>query len=287
MNTLVIRRANEKDYPEINDMCRAMDPNDYVLNAWPVWTSTRNAINLVAQAGDRIVGCAYGEILSYPDGWSQAARVHPGMRRAGIGLKLMAALEKELMSIGASAIFGNIGTFNETSLAFFTRQDWKVVWTIKRRLAGHWNLTRRQTLSVPDQKVIELVQTKPVLASMEKIAYFKRAYFRMNDSYLERAISSQAVRVSPDADAYALLDPDSMNSGKKIWVVALAGSCKGMQRILEELLNDAEILGAELIVDSTDDPELQAIMDSLQFRPSEKNGSYFVVIKELTRQADS
>jgi ribosomal protein S18 acetylase RimI-like enzyme len=268
-------------------MCRAMDPNDYVLNAWPIWMSNRNAINLVAQAGNRIVGCAYGEILAFPDGWSQAARVHPEMRRTGIGLKLMAALEKELMSLGANAIFGNIGEFNESSLAFFTKQNWEVVWTIKRRLAGHRNGTRQQRLSVARQKVVELVQTKPVLASIEKMAYFKRAYFRMNDSYLERAISSQAVKVSPDADAYALLDLDSMNSGKRIWVVAIAGSYKGMQRILEELMNDVVILGAELIVDSTDDSELQAIMDNLQFKPSEKNGSYFVVKKDLTRQAGS
>jgi N-acetylglutamate synthase-like GNAT family acetyltransferase len=281
LKTLVIRRAREEDTPDIGELCRTIDPKDYVPNAWPIWMSNRNAINLVAQVGEKIKGCAHGEILAYPDGWAQAIRIHPTIQRKGIGSVLMAALEKELASMGVRAVFGNISAFNGPSLAFFSRQNWQIVWNIKRRLAGRGSGIRRQQLPLLRQKALELFRSIPVLASIEKTAVFRRGYFSLNDTYLEKMIAGQAIRISSGGDAYALLDPDGKNSEKRIWVIALAGSITGIQQLLEEFLKEAGTLGAQLIVDSTDDLELQALMDDLQFRPPEKDDIYFVVKKEL------
>jgi GNAT superfamily N-acetyltransferase len=264
-----------------------MDLADYVPDAWPLWMSDRNAINLVAQVDGRIMGCAHGEILAYPDGWAQAVRVHPALRRRGVGLGLMAALEKEFVLRGIVALFGNISAFNDPSLAFFSSQDWQIIWGIKRRLAGYGTGIRRRQAPFMRHKALELVRTIPVLASIEKTAVFRRGYFSMNLSYLEKAMARRAIRISSCDDAYALLDFDGMSSDKRIWVVALAGSFSGIKEVLEGLLDEARTQSARLIVDSTDDRELQSIMDDLQFSPPEKDDIYFVVRKKLGVRPDS
>jgi hypothetical protein len=76
--------------------------------------------------------------------------------------------------------------------------------TIKRRFAAPRKGIRREKPPLAREKIIELVQKIPVFASTERMADFKRAYFSMNDSYIEKAILNQAVRISRDGDAYAI-----------------------------------------------------------------------------------
>ncbi|MBN1568243.1 MAG: GNAT family N-acetyltransferase [Acidobacteria bacterium] len=281
MKPPLIRRAEERDHAQISSLCRAIDPNDYVPNAWATWMEAGKGINLVAQSGDRVCGCAYGEIHEFPDAWSQAVRVHPEVQRMGVGLRLMAALEKELVSRGAHAIFGNIGAFNERSMAFFAGQNWKTVRHVRRRLAGCWDGTPLHRAPLDRLKLIRLLQEMPSPASIEKMAYYKRAYFSMNESNIDKAISGRTVRMSPGGDAYAFLDSNESNAENRIWIVALAGSSHGIRSLLEEFLDDARSRGARLIVDSDDSHEAQSIMDDMGFRPPGKSDMYVVVKKDL------
>jgi GNAT superfamily N-acetyltransferase len=208
--------------------------------------------------------------------------VHPHAQRKGIGLKLMAMLEKELAAMGAKAMFGNIGAYNLPSFAFFSAQGWKVVLAVKRRRAAWRAGGYKKPVQVSPRKIAELVHRMPVLASREAVAYFKRAYFSINDAYLEQAIAGKAIRIPQEGGAYALLDFVAGRSIKNLWVTALAGSQGGMQRLLEDLLAEARGSGAELVVDGPDEPALQAAMDDLGFRPPGKMDVYSVVRKELT-----
>jgi N-acetylglutamate synthase-like GNAT family acetyltransferase len=282
MNTLLIREAMHSDTPAIEDLCRAIDPKDYVPQAWSDWMSRGDTINLVATMANRVVGCAHGRILVLSDAWSQAVRVLPEMQRSGIGLRLMDSIEKALLRRGATAVFGNIGTFNGPSLAFFTRQNWHPVCTIKRRTATHRIGLPAESIPVTRGEIFKLVTKFPVLASMEKPAYFKRVYFTMNEEYLEKAISSQSVRIAPGRDAVAFLDPREGDT-KRLWVTALAGSNKGMKQLIEAFIGEASSLGSELIVDSPDIPEIQAFLDAYSFEPPPKTGAYHVVKKELSQ----
>jgi len=52
---------------------------------------------------------------------------------------------------------------------------------------------------------------------------------------------------------------------------------------MEPVIGEASSLGAELIVDSQDLPEIQAFLDAYSFEPPPKTGAYHVVKKELSQ----
>lgn len=281
MKSLLIRKATPSDYEEIKNLCRIADPEDYLPDIWPCWLSAKNATNFVAQLDDCIVGCVYGEIIAPHEAWGQGLRVHKELRKRGIGTELMTALEEDLIRMGAKAVLGNIGIYNESSLATMFKLNWRIVSHINRRQTKPQNGFHRQPVQFPQEKIIHLVHHMPVLASNKKLAYFKRAYFSMNDQYLDQALNHQAIRVSPDGQSYAIMDFDTRDPAKRIWVVSLAGSMTGIGWLFESFMGEAGLLGMELVVDSPEDCELQSLMDDLHFEPAGKDGKYVVVKKEL------
>ena len=53
---------------------------------------------------------------------------------------------------------------------------------------------------------MKLFKRFPILASRREFSYFKRAFFSMNDEYLQRALTLGDIRVSVDGSTIALLD---------------------------------------------------------------------------------
>ena len=55
----VVRGATAADTAAVQALCKLLDPDDYVPDAWPMWLRMTDGINLVAEVEGRIVGCGH------------------------------------------------------------------------------------------------------------------------------------------------------------------------------------------------------------------------------------
>ena len=188
--------------------------------AWPLWMKRDNAVNLVAQVDDQIIGCVHGEIIAPSEAWEQGIRVHPEMRRLGVATGLLARLQEALWSLGARRIFGTVSRSNEPSLALFSRLGRPIVSRISRRKARGGVGSLSSIPPVSDEEVLELLHQNPVLASRRELSHFKRAYFSLTGDFLVRMLKLGRVRISHDHRSFALLDLDARESAETLWVVA-------------------------------------------------------------------
>ena len=280
MKSLLIRKATHEDNEAIKALCFTDNPKDFVPGIWPVWLAGTQTSNLVAVADGRIIGCVYGEIMAGHDAWAQGLRIHSDFRKRGIGTKLLMALENDLFHMGGKDIYANISAFNEASLAAVFKLKWVIDTHFIRRQIKPAGGSQTQPVRFSHDKILKLIYDTPVLASCKKVAYFQRAYFSMNNHYIDQAIRENAIRVSPDGRAYAITDLET-DPAEKIWVVGLTGETPGMQWLIKSYIQDAGCRGAELFIDSTNSSPLQSLMDELQFLPADKDTNYVVVRKRL------
>jgi hypothetical protein len=89
------------------------------------------------------------------------------------------------------------------------------------------------------------------------------------------------VRVSSDNRAFAVLDPVHQETPDIIWVNGISGSLEGREAILRELIQEKKRKRLRLIVDSSDEPAFQSVLDAMAFEPPEENGTFIVVEKWL------
>lgn len=283
MKNLFIRKATPQDDRGVKRLCMTVNPNDFVPGIWSVWMSGKNAINLVAEADGRIIGCVHGEIIVGHDAWAQALRVHQDFQNRKIGTGLMIGLENELIRIGAKDIYANIAASNETSLLVVLNLEWQIDTHFVRRRIKPKDGFQKRPIFFTREKILKLIHSYPVLASCKKVAYFQRAYFSINNHFIDQVLKKNAIRISSDGRAYAITDLET-DPAKKLWIVAMAGEEPGIQWLLESFMGDAGRLGVELVVDSTKNSPLQSLMDKLQFQPAEENGKYMVVKKSLSKK---
>ncbi len=239
-----------------------------------------NTINLVAVAGEQIIGCFYGEILTAQDAWVQGFRVHSDFRKSGIGTKLAVMLENELFQMGGKNIYANIGASNVASLSTAFKLKWEVDTHFLRRQIKPTIGLQKQPVLFSRENILKLIHNYPGLASCKRVAHFQRVYFSITKDFIDQAIQEKTIRISPEGRAYAITDLET-DPAKKIWVVAINGEKAGIKWLLESFIEDAGYRGAELVVDSTKNAWLQSLMDKLQFMPAGKDDNYVVVKKDL------
>jgi N-acetylglutamate synthase-like GNAT family acetyltransferase len=275
----VIRPATLQDHESVITLSRKIDPEDYLPVAWPLWMKRNHSVNLVAQVDDQIVGCIHGEIIAPSEAWEQGIRVHPEMRRLGVATGLLARLQEALWSLGARRIFGTVSRSNEPSLALFSRIGRPIASRISRRKARGGVGSLSSIPPVSDEEILELLRQNPILASRRELSHFKRAYFSLTGDFLVRMLKLGRVRISYDRRSFALLDLDAQESAETLWVVALAGETASIGRLFKDLLIEAGSSQKDLLVESPERADLQALLDQLDFDPPENDGRYAVIQK--------
>ena len=277
MSDLFVRAATETDTTAVQALCRLLDPDDYVPDAWPIWLRMSDGISLVAEVEGRVVGCRHAELLTPHEAWSQAIRVHPAVRRRGIASQLIKALEAELRHRGVHVVRGAIGASNVPSQALFEKAGFRTVLRVcRRRVEGRiGNAAELRRAALPE--AMALVRAAPVLASRLHLAIFRRGYFAMTDEHLAGLVRRGAVVVSQDGQAYAILDPDAAQSSGALWVVAIAGNPASRREVLEDLVKEAGSSGLGVVVDSPAEPALQSALDAMGFKTPERYGEFVVV----------
>jgi adenylylsulfate kinase-like enzyme len=89
------------------------------------------------------------------------------------------------------------------------------------------------------------------------------------------------VRVSSDNQAYALLDSVDPLTADVMWVSGISGSLEGKETILRELIQEAKRQYQRLIVDGSDEPDIQTVFDAMGFEPPDEDGTFIIVEKWL------
>jgi len=284
MKNLIIRKAAKEDHEGVKALCFRDNPNDFVPGIWPVWLTGTNTINLVAVVDGEIIGCFYGEIMTAQDAWVQGFRVRSDFRKSGVGTKLAVMLKNELSQMGGEKIYANIGAANVASLSTASKLKWEIVTHFIRREIEPSGGSQAQTVRFSHEKVLKLIHDNPGLASCKKVAVFQRAYFSMNNDFIDQAIRKNAIRVSPNGRAYAITDLET-DPEEKIWVVGIAGEKTGIQWLLKSFIDDAGYRGVGLVIDSTKNQMIQSLMDQFQFLPAGKDADYVVVRKDLSEHS--
>lgn len=289
MDKAVIRRSRNEDTEEIMAMLLEMDSSDYLQETWPDWMKDTEDIQMTALVGGRIAGCVHGRISAGQDAWAQGLRVRADFRRRGIATSLITDLEEELRRKGARTVFATISRFNQPSLATVAGLNWKIFFPIirrrlktgSRRLAFFPQQHVASHRPSPDLHAVQrIVRLSGVPASRRAAAFFKRVYFSMTEEFLREALVSGVVRANTSPAAVAVLDPEPTEN-KGLWVVALAGAVSGLLGLIGDLAAEAACKELDLVADSPDDPEIQAVLDDLGFVPPGTDEQFMVVEKDL------
>lgn len=287
MDKTVIRRSRKEDTEKILAMLLEMDSSDYLQKIWPVWMQDADNVQLVAMIDGRIAGCIHGRLSAGQDAWAQGLRVRADLRRRSIATYLITALEEELRRKGAHTVFATISKFNNPSLSTVGKLNWKVALTvIRRRLKTDPQRAadpRRPSLNLPEisrPEILRIVRLSGVLASRRAASFFKRIYFSTAEGFLKEAMAAGLVKTNASPAAFAILDPEPAED-KGLWVIALSGPPSGLTPLLINLAEEAARNELDLVVDSPDDPVIQAVLDDLSFAPAGKDGQFVVVKKEL------
>lgn len=100
MDDLVIRPATPADKAAITTFTsNTFVWGDYVSDAFDDWVGDDGFV--VAEVEGRVVAMVRGVLLSPREAWFQGARVHPGLRRQGIGQRLNSHLREWARERGA------------------------------------------------------------------------------------------------------------------------------------------------------------------------------------------
>ncbi len=284
MSRTVVRPAMHGDMEEILSMVREMDNGDYLLEAWKVWMQDRESVQLVALVDGHIAGCVHGRFSDGTDAWAQGLRVRPDLRRRGIATYLMTALEEELLRNGARTAFATIGRFNHPSLATVARLHWKTALSvIRRRLplgapqSGVMNLSAGATMDLAE--IFGSLRLSGFPASRKANTFFKRVYFSMTEEFLNEALARNSIKTVLPAAA-AVLDPEPPEKDE-MWVIAFAGQLNGLTPLFTNLAMEAAQKKCDLVVDSPDTAEIQALLDDLGFAHAGQEHQFTVVSKKL------
>lgn len=281
MTAYSVRNSSSKDIPAVQTLCALLEPNGYIPDAWAIWLKDTRSINLVVDWDSKIVGCLHGELITSQEAWSQAMRIHPEYQRSGIASQLLTTIHNMLKQRGVSVVRGSIHTSNHPSRVFFKKLGWTEFARISRRSAqgGSFDLDRSPGTTLSD--VISLWNTYPMLASCPHIGRFRRIYFTLTEEYLTELFQGGRVRVSSDNQAYALLDPVNPLTADVMWVSGISGSLEGKETILRELIQEAKRQYQRLIVDGSDEPDIQTVFGAMGFEPPDEDGTFIIVEKWL------
>ncbi len=281
MKDLEIRTASRFDTEKVQRLCRLLYSEDYAVDAWPQWMEHKEAVNLVALCDGELIACWHAEPLTQTDAWSQGTRVHPAFQGKGIGSLMLDRLELELRGRHFRVIRGSIAPDNIASLTMVRSKKWSVHSSVCRRLCEPHQI-RASAVGPADWKRISHIAEKfPFLGSRQHHAHFARSYFTLTDNPLRRLVGNEAVFVSEDNRACAVLDDAYRSETGDWWVVGISGDYQPKLSLIKGLLSATYKSGINLLFDSPCQDQVQHALTELGFEPVLPNGRYVIVERWL------
>lgn len=277
MSGPLIRQASTEDTSAVQDLCTQVNPQDYVIAAWPQWLTLASSVSLVADMAGQVVGCIHAEGITAHEGWIQALRVHPNARRRRIGSQLLSAAHTALKNDGIHIVRAAIAAANWPSRRLVRVAGWHVVeHVLRRRSSG-----RAETLGLLHQPAAEqawrLLRASAVLASRLHTAHFGRVYFSWTSEYLQEQLRQHGLLIASDTQSIAVLDPTASRTMGATWIIGIAGNLSCLSGLLRSILAEAAALGHDVIIDSPARASIQRALSLMDFGPPKSDGDFIIV----------
>jgi phosphinothricin acetyltransferase len=161
---LVVRPAAEADLPAINRVhnpeiihgTATWDIDPWTLDQRREWFLGHDELNpvLVAEYEGEVVGFAYVTLVSQKKGWrftrEDTIYIAERYRGRGVGDRLLAALLKELRSLGVRLVIASITSTNQASIRLHTKYGFAVMGEMKNAgyKFGQWHSTTYMQLDL-------------------------------------------------------------------------------------------------------------------------------------------
>lgn len=264
-----IRLAEPADTPAVVELCRRMQPSDYVVDAWPGWLRPDRDVNLVAEHDGRIVACLHATFETPAAVFGQALRVDPEYRHVGLGSRLTRHLLTLLRARGAKSFLGVTGADNIAARRFWSAMGMHEILQVARRSHPAWRGGERGGVR---PSPLTVMGSPALLASRPGLAVYRRIYFRATESWLRERQELGLLFAAPNG-AFVVLD--SSNAPNDLWVGTLAAT----ESELPSLLARVGIPGepARLTIEAPATAGMQRMLTAAGFAAAAPDGSYVVV----------
>lgn len=274
---IAYRDARPRDRAGVLELCRAIDPADFMVDAWDVWTRRADDLQIVAVAGgERVVGALYAGFVGPSAVFSQGLRVDAGYRRRGVARGLLAFQAERLAGICVSTAFGVTGLDNRPARELFAANGWREVAAVARRARHGWRgSSTRHAVGARDAFAVETVG-RDLLLSRPGLAHFRRIFRGRACEQLKELVRDQ--RLLSFGPVRALVDPPAEGTE---WLGTLAGDPAALAEFLDACSLPRHAEERQWIVDAPDDAGLQSHLDRLGFAPPGPNDRYVVLESEI------
>ncbi|PYY03292.1 MAG: hypothetical protein DMG64_08395 [Acidobacteria bacterium] len=137
-NSLELRVCRKEDFEQVWALDQRCFPRDiaYSRQELEYHLRRKSAICLVAWEGEQLEGF----ILGHPEvrgfGHIITLDVDASARRAGLGTRLMRALEEAFVALGCRSILLEVAVNNHSALAFYKKHGYSVLKTLRRYYPG-------------------------------------------------------------------------------------------------------------------------------------------------------
>jgi GNAT superfamily N-acetyltransferase len=269
-DAIVIRQAGSRDITGVVDLCRRIDPSDFMIRAWPQWVHGTQGIQFVAEATGLIIGSLHAGFVSSTAIFSQGLRVDPAYRRQGVAARLIEYQNDAVRRLGFRVMRAVTGRDNATARRLLTAHGWREISSIERRTLPAWCGSFDALIAGRLPRVGSLPHR--LWLGNEGPAHFRRIIVADAVARLEE-LAEQRRLLAADG-ACAVLDPPD---GTDRWISSLAGTPVGIASLLETAVEPAGRARAILTIDAPAEVEVQAVLDRLGFEPSGPRDRYVVV----------
>lgn len=243
MVTISIRPAAPDDLPEVRAIC-SDDPDDYVPGEFPEWLAEPGHYTFVVELDGRPAGVANAKMLSDWEAWGQGVRVHPALRRRGVGRAITAHWPAVMRERGARVAIIATHAENEPSIRMHEQGGFRTIAHTDVRLWDGQALVRPRGL--PRVEAAEdaddlwgRVEASPVLRAHGYVARGLRHFHHLSRAEVERCVAEGRALVAGDAFACYLVRPTWGEEERIATMIAADGPADGLQAIALRLADRA------------------------------------------------
>jgi len=272
MINIKIRPAGMSDKAALQDLFAGSEHHRHLSRMLNIWLLRRNVINLLGEVDGKVLGSIHGEPLNHREAWLHAICVSQDSQLRSLGSRFLSKFQNAFHQLGVRFIRCNVDSINRSFQELVTKQGWRVVGSVGRRLGMDVvpQIGRMRKSSLRQAK--HLARSYPILASRANANSADRYYFRMTDTYLKFLVQQGAIIATESNSAYAILEHNQDVFPKGVWITGLGGTRDGICSMIRQIAGSPGKLGLPLIIDGPDDPEIQEYMDEMGLMLSAHSG---------------
>ena len=274
--SLLLRRADLGDLPEIRRISGRIRRGDYVPAAFPRWLRDPRSYTMVAEQDGRVVAVSRARLVTHDEAWGQGIRVDPRAQGQGIGRAITRHWPNVLYRRGAQVARVAVLAGNRRSRRMVASSGFRVVARMVWR--GWWGQALREARGgAPSADVRRARDTARVWSRISKTrALARTGRLVLAGDYYAVLTRARASRYARRGDAYFARRAFCLLDRRRIgllpcrgwWIVALGGPPRAAAALARAIVRRAARRGVrEVWIDAGSDRAIVRALDRVGFTP--------------------